>query len=334
MQSSRKKVASIAGALALISMTAMTAALPGAAQAADAWPAQPVRIIVPYAPGGGTDTIARITAKLLGDQLNKSFVVENKPGGTGILGNSFVAKAAPDGHTLLLADITFPMLPATNKSLPYDVLKDFTVITQLDRVPQALVVIPSLGAGTLKEFIALARANPGKFNFGSGGSGSAPHLSAEFFNMAAKVKIAHIPFKGAGDVITAMLAGEVQMLITSIPGVLAQVRAGKLRALAITTDGRRAPPLPDVPTTREAGLPGMDIDVWHGLVGPAGMAREVVNRLHTEIAAGIAQTAVQTQFTAQGAEPLATRPEDFAKFVRGEMQRWEELVKTAGIKTE
>ncbi len=317
---------------ALLCLCLLTGALP--AWAAEPYPNQPTRVIVPYPPGGGTDSIARMISKQLSDQIGKAFVVENRAGATGIVGSGIVAKAVPDGYTIMLADISFAMVPGLTRSLPYVPLKDFTPITQLIRSPQALVVIPSLNVNTLRDFIALAQANPGRFNYGSGGTGSSPHLSAALFNIAAKVNITHIPFKGAGDVITAMLGGQVQMHVTGIPALLPHINAGKMRALGVTTDGRRISLLPDVPSMSEAGIPGLDIYTWHGLAGPAALPRDVVNKLHAEAVKALASPSLQAQFAAQGAEPVGSTPEEFSRLIRSELQRWGEVVKAAGMTPE
>lgn len=301
---------------------------------AEVYPSKTVRVIVPFAPGASTDSTARVISLQLSEQLGKSFVVENRTGAGGIVGNGIVARSAPDGHTLLIASPAFAILPGMSKSLPYDTVKDFTPITQIMGTPNVLVVHPSLKANTLKEFLALAQANPGKFNYGSSSAGAQNHLSAELFKMAAKVNIAHIPYKGAGEVIIAMLGGQVEMMISTIPTVLPHVNSGKLRALAVTTDGKRSPSMPDVPSMSEAGVSGMTIYNWYGMAGPAGMPMEVVNKLHAEVVKALAVPSVKDRFVAEDSELVGSSPEDFSKHIRNEIRRWAEAIKSAGITPE
>lgn len=299
---------------------------------AEVYPSKVVRVIVNFAPGGGIDLTARVIAQQLSEQLGITFIVENRPGAGGTIGSGFVAKSAPDGYTLMIMDTNLTIVPSLNKSLPFDVAKDFTPITQIIGIPQVLVVPSSINANTLKEFLALAQANPGKLNYGSAGTGTQSHLSAELFKIAAKVDIAHIVYKGGPAIVTAMLGGEVQMLLGSIqPAVLAQVKSGKLRALAVTTDGKRSPSLPDVPSMSEAGVSGMTTYAWIGLGGPAGMPKEVVNQLHAEMVKAIAVPSVKERFIAQGGELVGSSPEEFSKLIRNELRLWAEVVRSAGI---
>ena len=301
---------------------------------ADTYPSQTVRVIVPFAPGSTVDNTARVVSQRLTEQFGRQFVVENRAGAGAIIGNEYVARSAPDGYTLLMAEPSFTVLPSMKKSLPYDTLRDFTPVTLIVRQTNALVIIPSLNINTLREFIAAAQANPGKFNYGSGGTGSATHLWSELFKNAAKVNITHVPYKGSSDVVNAMLGGQVQMLITTIPTFLAHVKSGRLRALAVTTDGKRSPSMPDVPSMTEAGVSGMSVYGWQGLVGPAGMPRDIVNRLQAEVAKALALPAVRDPFVAQAGEVAGTSPEEFSAYIRSELPRWAEVIKSAGITPE
>lgn len=302
---------------------------------AEIYPSKPVRVIVNFGPGGSIDIAARVISQQLSEQLGITFIVENRPGAGGTIGSAFVAKSAPDGYTLMMMDSNITIVPGLYKSLPFDVAKDFTPITQIQSNSQVLVVPSSFNVNTLKEFIALAQANPGKFNYGSAGIGTLSHLSAERFKIAAGVNIKHIMYKGGPAVVTAILGGEVQMLMGSIqPAVLAQVKSGKLRALAVTTDGKRSPVMPDVPSMSEVGVSGMTIYTWIGLGGPAGMPKEVVNKLHAEVVKAIAVPSVKEQFIAQGAELVGSSSEEFSKYIRNEMRRWAEVIKSAGITAE
>lgn len=304
-------------------------------RAAEVYPARPVRIVVTAAPGGIVDITARVIALQLTDQLGKSFIVENRTGAGGIVGTGHVAKSAPDGYTLLLATPGFTIVPALHKSLPYDTATDFSPVTQISAATQVFVVPPALKAHTMQEFVAFAQANPGKLNYGSGGQGSPLHVYAELFSKAAKVKLVHVPYKGGGgESMTALLGGEIQMLIAAIPTALPMVRAGKARALAVTTDDKRLPSLPDVPSMSEAGIPGMAIYALYGLVGPAGMPRHIVNPLRAEVVKAIAVPSVREKFAAQDAELIGSTPEGFGELIRSELRRWADIIKSAGITVE
>ena len=300
---------------------------------ADAYPSRPVRVIVPFAPGGTLDLTGRVISQQLSEQLGKTFVVDNRTGATGIIGYGIVTKSAPDGYTLTMIDTGFAINPSINKSLPYDVVKDFTPITQVIGVPRTMVVHPSIKANTLKEFIALAQANPGKYNYGSGGAGGINHLACVLFNRAAKVDIAHIPFKGAGEATAAVVAGQVDMVIAASPGVVTFVNSGKLRALAVTTEGnKRYSSMPDVPSMNEAGIPGMELITWFGMAGPAGMPKEIVNKLHAEVVKALAVPAVKERFG--GSDLVGSSPAEFSKVIRDDIRLWAGVVKAAGVKPE
>jgi len=300
--------------------------------AQDAYPSRPVRLIVTAAPGGVVDVTARIITPPLSEQTGRQFVVENRTGAGGIIGSGFVSKAAPDGYTLLMATPGFTIVPVLHKSLPYDPVKDFTAITQITGATQVLVVSPQLKAATLKEFIALAQANPRAYNYGSGGPGSPLHLYSELFSKAARVNLVHISYKGGGgESMTALIAGEIHMLFAAIPTAQAMIKSGKVRALAVTTDGKRLSSMPDVPSMSEAGLPGMTINAMYGLVGPAGLPRNVVTRLHSEVVKALTLPSVKERYAAQDAELVGSAPEEYAELLRNEVRRWSEVVKTSGI---
>ncbi|MBI2224224.1 MAG: tripartite tricarboxylate transporter substrate binding protein [Betaproteobacteria bacterium] len=298
---------------------------------AEVYPAKPVRVVAPFAPGGISDVVARVMSQQLSEQFGKTFIVDNRTGAGGVVGNGIVAKAAPDGHTLLMVTPAFTILPGISKSLQYDSVKDFTPITQIMRVPSVLVVSPALNVNTLKDFVALARANPGKFNYGSGGPGSALHLYSELFKIAAKVNIVHVPYKGGGENFAALIGGQIQMLIISVPTALQFVNSGRMRALAVTTEGKRAPSMPNVPSMSEAGVSGMTIYVWFGFAGPAGMPKAIVNELHAEVVKALAAPSVKDQFIRQDAEFVGSSPAEFSKLIHNELQLWAEVIKSAGI---
>ena len=303
--------------------------------AADDYPRGPVRVIVASGAGSGTDTYTRKVLAQVSEQLGKPFVVDNVGGAGGIVGWGNAAKAAPDGYTLTVLDTGFAITAAWQKSLPYDPSRDFTPITQTVRTPNVLVVIPSLRVNTLQEFIALARANPGKYNFGSSGIGGSQHLYAELFKTAAKLDMVHIPYKGGADMYAGALAGDIQMVIAAVPAALPYIRNGQLRALAVLTEGKeRVRSLPDVPTIAEAGLPGLTIYSWQGLAGPAGMPPDVVRKLRAEVSKALADPAVRQWFTAQDAELIGGTPDEFAALIRDELRRWPEVIKAARVKVE
>ena len=298
---------------------------------AEVYPTKPVRVVAPFAPGGISDVVARVMSQQLSEQFGKTFIVDNRTGAGGVVGNGIVAKAAPDGHTLLMVTPAFTILPGISRSLQYDSVKDFTPITQIMRVPSVLVVSPALNVNTLKDFVALARANPGKFNYGSGGPGSALHLYSELFKIAAKVNIVHVPYKGGGENFAALIGGQIQMLIISVPTALQFVNSGRMRALAVTTEGKRAPSMPNVPSMSEAGVSGMTIYVWFGFAGPAGMPKAIVNKLHAEVVKALAAPSVKDQFIRQDAEFVGSSPAEFSKLIHNELQLWAEVIKSAGI---
>jgi tripartite-type tricarboxylate transporter receptor subunit TctC len=303
-----------------------------ATHAADSYPSRNVRLVAPFAPSGTNDTIARMIAQHLAERLGKSFIVENRPGAGGVIANDIVARATPDGHTLLVTNPAFAMAASLYKKLPYDTLRDFSPVTEIMRAPSVLVINPQVGVSTLKDFIANARSNPGKLNYGSGGFGSSLHLYSELFNSAAKVQITHVPFKGGSDNMAALLGGQVQMnIIQYQPGTLALIRSGRLRALAVTTSGKRSKSLPDVPSMSEAGVEGMAIYTWSGLVAPSRTPAALVDQLQAEIARALALPAVKNRFSGQDAEMVGSRPQDFAALIRKEIRQWGDVIRAAGV---
>jgi len=301
---------------------------------AETYPSKSVRVVVPFAPGGSVDTTARVISQQLTEQLGRQFIVDNRTGASGTIANAIVAKSAPDGYTLMMADTSTAIAGSLFKSLPFDVARDFAPITEIMRAPQVMVVNASLNVSTLKDFLALAQANPGKFNYGSAGSGGALHLTAELFKMAAKVNLTHVPYKGGGEAIAALMGGQTHVQISTLPTVLAAIKSEKVRALAVASDGKRLPALPNVPSMSEAGVPGMTAYVWYGLVGPAGMPKRLVSLLNAEAIKAITVPVVRDRFAAQGAEIVGSTPEEFGKYLRQELQRWSAVIKTAGITPE
>jgi tripartite-type tricarboxylate transporter receptor subunit TctC len=314
--------------LALLALSALQPAL-----AAESYPAKPVRIIVPFSPGGTSDLMARVMAQHFSEQLGQTFVVDNRAGASGTIGHGIVANAAPDGYTLATVDDSFSIIPSIRKELPYDPLKDFTFITQVIGVPRAMTIRPSIKATTVKEFIAYARSGAGKASYASGGAGGILHLSGELFNYQAKVKLTHVPYKGAGSATTGVLTGESDMVMAASPTVVPHAKSGKLRVLAVTTaPGKRFSGLPDVPSLADAGVPGMVIITWFGFVGPAKLPKQIANQLHAEVVKAIAMPSVRDRF--EGADMIGSSPEQFTKAYREDLQRWARVVKDAGIRAD
>ena len=302
-----------------------------AALGAQEYPVRTVRIVVPYAPGGGSDLIARVLSQHLSQRLGQSFVVENRPAGSGIVGADHVAKSAPDGYTLLFA---FSSLSSTAKlfgKLPYDPIRDFVPISLATTSPLLIVVPASLPAKDLSEFITHARAAPGKLNYGSSGPGSLPHLATELFLSLTGTQMAHISYKGIGPSITALLANEVQFSLVPIAVGMPHVKSGKLRALG-SCGPQRSAATPDVPTVNESGLPGFEVIAWWGMLAPAKTPRAVVERLNREMRTILELAEVRRSMIDQGMDPAAGEPEQFAALIRADMDKWGEIGKRLGVK--
>jgi tripartite-type tricarboxylate transporter receptor subunit TctC len=300
---------------------------------AQSWPQQPVKIIVPYSPGGMVDFAARQIGQKFFEQLGKPFVVENKVGGAGIIATVAVARAAPDGYTLLANDTSYAMLPALFKSLPWDQANDLVPVTTIVVSPVVLIVPAESPYRTAQELISAARRNPGKLNFGSGGVGSATHLNAELFHKEAKIDITHIPYKGAADALTAIMSNQINLLITATPTAVGQINGGKVRALAVSGSKRNAA-FVDVPTFAEVSLPGYQVTAWSGLAVPKGTPKAIIARIYSETVKALTDSQLRERIAAQGAEPGGMDPEAFAKFVSDETQRWSQLAREAGVKPE
>jgi tripartite-type tricarboxylate transporter receptor subunit TctC len=310
--------------LAMMSALLAVAAMPAAH--AQKYPDHPLRLIVPYAPGGSVDIIGRLLAGKLSEYLGQQVVVENKGGGGATIGTSLVAKAPADGYTLLLADIAFGANPALMSKLPYDSGKEFAPVVLVALLPSILVVDPALPAGSAKELVALAKASPGKLNYSSAGVGSMNYLAGELFKAQNGIDVVHVPYQSGGQAIAAILGGQTQLVITTIPPVLQHVKAGKVRALALSGSKRQAS-LPDVPTFAEAGFAEFDVSLWQGLLVPAGTPADVIARLNAEVNRALAAPDVRARIAELGADPAGGTPEQFAAFINGEMARWGKLIK-------
>ncbi len=295
------------------------------------YPARAIKLVVPSSPGGGSDIVARILAHKLTEQLGQQVVVENRAGAGTIIGNDAVAKSAPDGYTLLMGLSTLAINPSMYATVPYDALRDFAPISQAVSGPNVLIVHPSVPARTVMELIALAKAKPGSLTFGSAGMGTSPHLSAELFKTLAHVDMVHVPFKGSGLSIISQLAGEIAANYPSLPTAMPYIKAGRLRALGVTT-AKRAQALPDVPSIAEAGVPGYEATQWFGLLAPAATPRPVVDRLYQEALRALRAADLKERMTAEGLEVVGSAPEEFAEYIKSETVKWAKVIKAAGIK--
>jgi tripartite-type tricarboxylate transporter receptor subunit TctC len=306
--------------------------LGGAASAAlaQAYPNKPIKLIVPFAPGGFTDVVARILGQKLSVSLGQPFVIENKAGAGSTIGTDFVAKAAPDGYTLVMVSTTHVISPAIYPKLPYDPIKSFTPVGKLVDSAYVLLVNPKVPANNVAEFIALAKASPDKIHYASSGNGSSQHLMGGMFAAMAGVKMKHVPYKGSGGAANDLVAGVVESSFAGVPNAMAQVPAGRLKALAVTTS-KRIPQLPDVPTMQEAGVPGYNASVWLGLLAPAGTPKEVVMKLNAEIAKVLSAADTKKELYAAGVEADISSPEALNTLMVQELDRWGKIIKDAGI---
>lgn len=307
--------------------------LPAQAGAADAYPQRPVRLIVPYPPGGAGDIVGRMLAAKLTEGLQQQVVVDNRGGGGQLIATELAAKAPPDGHTLFLASATHGINPGLRKKLPYDSIKDFSPITLVAESPLIFVAHPSLGAGNIKELVALAKSRPGRINYASSGPGTGGHLSVELLKWMTGIDLVHIPYKGAGPALTDLIAGQVQVMCTSPLPALPHVKSGRLRGLAMT--GRaRSRAAPEIPTVAESGVPGYESSLWYALLAPARTPQPVIARLHAETTRILRLPDVTEQLLSQGAEPIGNRPEELLKFVAAEINRWTRLIEQAKIRAD
>ncbi|MGH8634157.1 MAG: tripartite tricarboxylate transporter substrate binding protein [Burkholderiales bacterium] len=294
------------------------------------YPSKAIRVIVAFAPGGIADFAARSVTQKLPEVLGVPVVVENRPGAGGITGAEVVARSAPDGYTLLVTSISHNINPSVRKNLPFDAVRDFAPVTLITDAPNFLVVHPSLPVKTVKELVALARARPGQITYASSGTGTSTHLSGELFKSLARIDVVHVPYKGGGPAVIDLTGGHVLMMFSTLPSSLQQVRAGKLRGLAVT-GGRRFPAAPEFPTMIEAGIPGYEVSGWSGMFAPAGTPREAVARLAGEIGKILRAPELKERFFVQGAEPVGNAPEEFAAFVRSEIAKWKKVVAASGM---
>ena len=301
---------------------------------AETYPAKPIHFIVPYPAGGPLDTVARLLGQKVSESVREPVIVENRPGAGGNIGADQVAKSAPDGYTILMGAVaTHAINPTLYAKIPYDPVRDFAPVTQVASTPNVLVVNPSLPVANVKEFIAYAKAHPGALNFGSGSTGSAGHLAGELFKAMAGVQMVHVPYKGAGPAMQDLIGGRIQLMFDNLASSLAQMRAGKVKALAVTT-AKRSSLAPELPTIAESGLPGFDISTWFGVFAPGGTPRDVVQRLHDELVKALADPAVRETMLKLGAEPVGSTPAEFAAYIRSEARKYAEVIKASGARVD
>lgn len=313
---------------ATLALFVMTSVL-GAASA-QAYPDKPIRMVVPFPAGGTTDILARAVAQKLSESLGQQMIVDNKPGAGGNIGAQEVARAAPDGYTLVMGTVgTHAINPSLYKKLPYDHLKDFAPVSLVASVPNLLVVHPSVPVNSVKELIAYVKANPGKLNFASSGNGTSIHLSGELFKTMTGVQMTHVPYKGSAPAVTDLLGGQVQLMFDNMPSALPHAKGGKLKPLAVTS-AKRFPGTPDIPTIAEAGVPGYEASSWFGVLAPAGTPKEIVNKLSTEIAKALKTPEMTKRLEEQGAQAVGSTPEEFAAHIKAETAKWAKVVKESG----
>jgi tripartite-type tricarboxylate transporter receptor subunit TctC len=301
---------------------------------AQSYPTKPIRFIVPFAPGGSTDTLARTVGHKLSDALGQQVLIDNRSGGNGNIGMEIVARAAPDGYTIVLGYIAnLGIGPSVFAKLPFDPVKDYAPITQLAASPNIFVAHPSVPAQSFKEFIAYAKANPKKINFASAAVASLGHLAGELLNVSAGIKMQHVPYKGSGQAVIDLLAGQVQVMFSGMSSVMPHLKAGKLRPLAVT-GAQRSPAVPEVPTIAESGFPGFEATAWYGVLAPAGTPQPVVIRLHDEIVRVLKMPDVKERLENVGFELVGGTPEAFGAYIKTEIQKWAKVVKASGIKPE
>lgn len=316
--------------LALASAIAATALLPQLVAAQAGYPNKPIRVVVPFAAGSTTDIIARAITDKMGQSMGQTLVVDNRGGASGTIGQQAVATAQPDGYTIMIHSSSHTVSPSTFAKLPFDTMADFAAVTPISTTPNVLVIAPSKGIKSVQELVAAAKAKPGALNFASAGQGSATHLNAEKFKMAANIQATNIPFKGSAEAVTEVLAGRVDYYFSPIAPVIGQIREGQLTALAVGSP-KRSSTLPNVPTTAESGVPGSEFNFWIGMMAPAKTPRDIVNRLHDEVVKALASPEVKERFAKLGADAWTMQPQEFDAYIKTEIEANAKLVKVAGL---
>ena len=317
--------------LATLLALLLLSAIPEAA--AQAYPGRPVRVVVPFPPGGGTDIISRTVAQKLSEAWGQPVVVDNRSGANGLIGTELAARAKPDGYTLLVVIATHAINPSLYRKLPYDTAKDFAPVTLMAQYPYILTIHPALPARTVKELIALAKVRPGQLSYASSGEGSGPHLGFELFKSAAKIDVVHVPYKGAGPANIDLISGQVQLMFNNFLAAMPQIKAGRLRVLAVSS-AERSKVMPEVPTLAQSGLPGFEVISWYALLAPAETPTAIIAKVQADTAAALRSPAVSSRLSGEGAEPVGSTPEQLGKFIAIETRKWAKVVKAAGIKPE
>lgn len=295
------------------------------------YPAKPIRFIVPFPPGGGNDTLARLIGQKLTAATGQQVIIDNRPGAGGAIGAEVAAKSAPDGYTIFLAGVaTHGINPNLRKNLPYDPLKDFDAVSLIASAPLLVVVHPSLPVKSVRQLIALAKKEPGKINYASNGAGGSSHMAVELFKMMTGTNLVHIPYKGLSPALTDLLSGEVQLMFSSAVAMLPQVKAGRLRAIAMT-GAKRSPAIPDIPTVAEAGVPGYETGSWYGIVVPAGTPKPAIDKLSREVVAIVHSPDITKRLTDEAVIPIGSTPEEFSAHIRKELARWAKVIRQSGI---
>ena len=313
-------------------LLALAAAVAPAAYAQQ-YPAKPIRYISPYPAGGGNDTLLRILADKVGEQIGQRVIVDNRPGANTIVGTEHVAKSAPDGYTFLLIPNTFATNPAFYPKLPYDTAKDFMPVAEVALSPQMIVAHPSFPAKTVKELLALARARPGALTYGTSGNGSIGHLAGLLLTSMTGVTLTHVPYKGTAPAVNDLMGGHIPLMVSSMISTLPQVRSGRLKIIALTT-AQRAKALPEVPTIAESGVPGYDCTLWYGILAPARTPDAIVKRMNAELGTALKSPDVVEKLSTQAVEPHHTSPEQFAALIRNELGKWDKVIRASGVKLE
>ena len=315
-------------------LTTLVFAASGACAAADAYPQRPVRCLIPQSPGGASDTVGRIVAQKLSEHFAQQFVVDNRPGATGNIGHEIVARAAPDGYTMLFTAPNLVTSPSLYAKLPFDPVRDFEPVTQLASSPNVWIVHPSFPGKSMQDLIEIARAKPGGINFASSGAASTQHLAGELLNLSAGIQLVHIPYKGGGPALIDLIGGRVPVMSSTLPSAVPHIKAGRVRALAVTSLARSSA-LPEVPTVAEAaGLRGYEAITWQGLMFPRATPKPVIDRMYRGVAAVIAQNEVATRLRDLGYEPVGSNPQEFAAYIKAEIAKWSKVIAAGGIKPE
>jgi tripartite-type tricarboxylate transporter receptor subunit TctC len=300
---------------------------------AQPYPSRPVRIIVPQSPGASTDITARLVAQGLNEAFKQPVIVDNRPGSSGIAGTELVARAAPDGYTLMVVASSFSINPALDRKLPYDSIRDFTTVTQLSKFPNMLAAHPSTPVKTLQDVIALAKAKPGQVTYASAGVATGTHMTAELLRYMTKIDLLHVPYKGGGPAMTAAMGGQTQLLVATSVGLLPHVRAGKLRAIAVTS-AKRSASAPEIPTVAESGVPGYEHEPWNGMFGPAGIPKAILARVNADVVRVLNSPGARKVLEGDGADVVGNTPEQFGVVLKAEIAKWTKVARAAGIKAE